>query len=102
MAIWWVVRPRLGRPVAIGALAIIAVVTSAAYIPGEPVVALMEARSVACFQAFVAGTLLHVIVLTPFESDENKPETLNASIVVGERLGILLGIVLLFLVPHAH
>ena len=64
MAIWWTVRPRLGKTVAIGALAIIAVATSAAYILGEPVIALMEAKSVACFQAFVAGTLLHVIVLT--------------------------------------
>ena len=102
MAIWWTVRPRLGKSVAIGALAIIAVATSAAYIFGEPVIALMEAKSVACFQAFVAGTLLHVIVFTSVNKDSKNAEYAHPNTVIGERLGIILGLILVFLMPHGH
>lgn len=102
MAIWWTVRPRLGKSIAIGALAIIAIATSAAYILGEPVIALMEAKSVACFQAFVAGTLLHVIVFTSVRRDTEITEKPHAQTVIGERLGIMAGLILIFLVPHAH
>ena len=102
MAIWWAVRPRLGKTVAIGALMIIAIATSVAYILGEPVIAVMEARSVACFQAFVAGTLLHVIVFTSVRKDTEIPEKHHAHTVVGERLGVIAGLLVIFLVPHAH
>ncbi len=102
MAIWWTIRPQLGKTVAVGALAIIAVATSAAYLLGEPVIALMEAKSVACFQAFVAGTLLHVIVFTSIQRHKTHSGASHAQTVVGERLGIITGLLLLFLVPHAH
>lgn len=102
MAIWWTVRPRLGKTVAVGALTIIALATSAAYILGEPVIALMEARSVACFQAFVAGTLLHVVVFTSVRRDTEIPVQHHAHSVVGERLGVIAGLLVIFLVPHAH
>ena len=101
MAIWWTLRPRLGSSVAIGALAIIAVATSAAYLLGEPVIELMEARSVACFQAFVAGTLLHVVVFSSVQNNQ-APEDTHAHTAIGERLGIIAGLFLLLLVPHAH
>lgn len=102
MAIWWTVRPRLGKTIAIGALTIIAVATSSAYLLGEPVIALMEAKGVACFQAFVAGTLLHVIVFTSVQRHKGPSIESHAQTVVGERLGIIAGLLLLFLVPHAH
>lgn len=102
MAIWWAVRPRLGSTVAIGALAIIALATSAAYLLGEPVIALMEVKSVACFQAFVAGTLLHVIVFSSVRKESDDPEEPYVNTVYGERLGVIAGLILVFLVPHAH
>ena len=102
MAIWWAVRPRLGSAVAIGALAIIAVSTSAAYLLGEPVIALMEADSVAYFQAFVAGTLLHVIVFSSVHKRTDHSEEPHANSIIGERLGVVAGIILVFLLPHAH
>ena len=102
MAIWWALRPRLGNPIAIGAMVLIAVATSAAYLLGDTVIELMEVRSVAWFQAFVAGTLLHVIVFSSIGrnlhvTDESHPHT-----AIGERLGVVAGLFLLFLIPHAH
>ena len=102
MAIWWTVRPRLGKAIAIGALAIIAVATSSAYLLGTPVIALMEARSFAYFQAFVAGSLLHVIVFTSVQRHKGSSTASHAQTVVGERVGIIAGLLLLFLVPHGH
>lgn len=102
MAIWWTIRPRLGSGAAIGALAIIAIATSASYLLGEPVIAMMEVTSVAYFQAFVAGTLLHVIVFSSIQRHADHHSASHARTVVGERLGIIVGIILLFLVPHGH
>ena len=102
MAIWWTIRPRLGTTVAISALAIIAIATSASYLLGAPVIEMMEVRSVACFQAFVAGTLLHVIVFSSVQRHADPHSASHAQTVVGERLGIIVGIILLFLIPHGH
>ena len=102
MAIWWTVRPKLGSAVAVGALAIIAIATSAAYLLGDPVIELMEGNAVAYFQAFVAGTLLHVIVFTSVSRNTDTQEESHANTVIGERLGVIAGLFLVFLVPHAH
>ncbi len=102
MAIWSAVRPRMGTAFAAGALAIIAAATSAAYLLGEPVVALMEGSSLACFQAFVAGTLLHVIVFSSANRETDKTLTVDPVAIFGERLGIVAALLILFLVPHAH
>jgi hypothetical protein len=102
MAIWWTIRPRLGSKIAIGALVIIVLATSAAYLLGKPVVALMEVKSFAYFQAFVAGTLLHVIVFSSEHSDSDAAEKRRANVAYGERLGVIVGLILVFLVPHAH
>ena len=102
MAIWWTIRPRLGTTVAIGALAIIAIATSVSYFSGESIIAVMEVRSVAFLQAFVAGTLLHVIVFSSVQRHVEPHSASHDQTVVGERLGIALGIILLFLVPHGH
>ncbi|MDJ0750029.1 MAG: hypothetical protein QNJ11_11125 [Woeseiaceae bacterium] len=102
MAIWWTLRPRLGSTVAYGALAIIAIATSVAYLLGESVIALMQATSFACFQAFVAGTLLHVIVFSSVGRNLRDREKSHDDTVFAERLGIVAGLFLLFLIPHAH
>ena len=102
MAIWWTLRPVMGVGIAAGALALIALATSAAYVFGEPVIHLMQSTAVASFQAFVAGTLLHVIV---FSSIQHHSEQLDKNLsynAISERLGILAALFLVFLVPHAH
>ena len=102
MAIWWTLRPLMGSAIAFGALALIAFATSAAYLFGEPVIHLMQSSGVASFQAFVAGTLLHVIVFSSIQhrGEQSRSELSYNSI--SERLGILAALCLIFLVPHAH
>jgi len=62
MAIWWVVRPGLGTPVAVGVFALVIVATAMGYLMGDSVVQMAETRTLALFQAFVSGSLIHIVI----------------------------------------
>ena len=62
MAIWWVVRPGLGTPIAMGVFGLIILATAAGYFLGEPVVQMTGTQTLALFQAFVAGSLIHIVI----------------------------------------
>lgn len=104
MAIWWSLRPHFGTGIAVGALLLIVVATAATYFQGADLWSMTEARSVAYFQAFVAGSLVHIAAfgvshdhdksaLAP-PSQESHPWSY--------RVGILLGMFLIFAAPHTH
>lgn len=102
MAIWWTLRPQVGSPIAVATLALIAGSTTGAYLFGEPILDLMQTGSVACFQAFVAGTLLHVIVVSTARHRAGRAGDSTHYSQIGERLGVIAGLFLVYLVPHAH
>ena len=62
MAIWWAVRPSLGVATAIAVFALIIGATSAGYFFGDRVIEVTEARNLSLLQAFVAGSLIHVVL----------------------------------------
>ncbi len=62
MALWWAIRPSFGKGVAVIAFSLIGLATAAGYFVGESIVEIAEARTLAMFQAFVAGSLIHVVV----------------------------------------
>lgn len=62
MAIWWAVRPSFGNAIAVIVFALIILATAAGYFVGEPIVEAAEARTLAMLQAFVSGSLIHVVV----------------------------------------
>ena len=97
MAVWWSVRPNFGKATAIGVFALIIGATVAAYFAAEPVVALAAASSVAWFQAFVSGSLIHVAAFGA--SHEHPVEGENRRQGWAYRAGILLGLFLLFTLP---
>ena len=61
MALWWIVRPNLGTPVTVAIFVMIVVATSTGYWVGDTIVQLAETRKLAFLQAFVSGSLLHVV-----------------------------------------
>ena len=61
MALWWAIRPSFGKVIAISAFVLIGLATAAGYFVGESIVAVAEARTLAMLQAFVAGSLIHVV-----------------------------------------
>ncbi len=62
LASWWLLRPHFGTAVASLALAAVAGATAAGYAVGP---ADLTVGSVAWFQAFVGGSLLHVVFFRP-------------------------------------
>jgi hypothetical protein len=62
MAIWCVVRPNFGTGVAVGVFAVVIIATAAGYFVGGSIVELAETRTLAMLQAFISGSLIHVVV----------------------------------------
>ncbi len=61
MALWWAVRPSFGTAITITLFVCIVAATAAGYFIGEPMIAMAETRTIALLQAFVSGSLIHVI-----------------------------------------
>ncbi|HNP35475.1 MAG TPA: hypothetical protein PKK10_06455 [Woeseiaceae bacterium] len=102
MAIWWSVRPNFGPLAALFTFGLIIAATGAAYVYGAPVVELAEARSLALFQAFVAGSLVHVVAFGVSHDHEHNDEVFVPVDNWGFRVGLLLGMFIIFAVPHIH
>jgi hypothetical protein len=102
MAIWWSVRPHFGVPTAIATFILIIAATAVAYFFGAPVVELTEARSLAYFQAFVAGSLVHVIAFGVSHDHGGHIEPVAHAAGWSYRTGILLGMFLVFTVPNVY
>ncbi len=64
MAIWWTFRPAIGTTAAIVAFGLLIAATAAAYFLGAPVAELAESRTLALFQAFVAGSLVDLVIIS--------------------------------------
>ncbi len=64
MAIWWTFRPAIGNTAAIVAFGLLIAATAASYFLGAPVAELAENRVLALFQAFVAGSLVDLVIIT--------------------------------------
>ena len=102
MAIWWSLRPNLGVSVAITAFAAISIATAVSYVFGGPMVELAEARSIAYVQAFVSGSLIHVVAFGVTHDHGGHIEPVAQSQNWGYRLGILLGLFLVFTAPQLY
>lgn len=100
MAIWWSLRPNLGLTVAIGAFVMISIATAASYILGGPMLEFAEARSIAYLQAFVSGSLIHIVAFGVTHDHGGHIEPVAQSQDWAYRVGILLGLFLVFTAPQ--
>ncbi len=96
LAIWWLLRPHFGAAVAGLALLAVAATTTAGYAVGPTLGAELTVRSVAWFQAFVGGSLLHVVLFRPHLDDHTHGKTaITATSRRSEGVGALIAILLL-------
>lgn len=100
MAIWWSVRPAFGATAAIATFALIVFATGLAFFFGAPVVAVAEASSIGYFQAFVAGSLVHVVAFGV--SHDHGTDNGGTGVSWGFRVGLLLAMFLVFTLPRIH
>ena len=101
MAIWWSARSYYGTRVAILAYAIIILATSISYYWGSAMMELATSLTLSYFQAFVAGSLIHIIAFggshthdSHIESNSHHQDDSRHS--SAYRLGVLMGLILLF------
>ncbi len=62
MALWWAVRPNFGITISIIVFSLVILATAAGYLIGETIMEIADMRTIAMFQAFVAGSLIHVVI----------------------------------------
>jgi hypothetical protein len=62
LTVWWVLRPVVGVAIPSAVVATVAIGTVIGYVAGPEFSASASPRSLALFQAFVSGTLLHVVL----------------------------------------
>jgi len=62
MAIWCIVRPNFGTVTAVSVFALVIGATAAGYFVGASILELAETRTVALLQAFISGSLIHVVI----------------------------------------
>lgn len=65
LTIWWLLRPNFGRRTPALVLVAVGAATLVGYWSGLPLAAVLSTRVFAWFQAFVAGSLLHVVFHQP-------------------------------------
>lgn len=102
MAIWWSVRPSFGTPAAVATFALLIGATAAAYFFGAAVVELAETRSLGYFQAFVAGSLVHVVAFGVSHEHTQPAVGTSAYSGWGFRAGVVFGMFLLFVLPYVE
>jgi hypothetical protein len=62
MALWWAIKPTFGQTVTLVVFALVILVTASGYFVGESVLAMADIRMLAMLQAFVSGSLIHVVL----------------------------------------
>ena len=102
MAIWWSLRPSLGTPVAVAAIVTISIATALSYLLGAPMVELAEAKSLALIQAFVSGSLIHIVAFGITHEHDAHIGPVARSQDWSYRVGILLGLFLVFTAPQLN
>ena len=100
LAIWWYVKPHYGVVPALSLLVLVALGTVAGYVWAPSAMALLSSESIAMFQAFVAGTLMHVV----FHSQPALADHTHHAKKWWEGVGNIWGaaFVFFFLSSHAH
>ena len=96
LAVWYLLSPTLGRPFAVAVLAALAGATVVGYTVGPDLVATLPGYGIAWFQAFVAGSILHVVI---YETGHHKHTHENQGVALEkwpDRIGIICGLVTLY------
>ena len=100
MAIWWSLRPNLGLTAALVAFTLIISASAASFVLGAPVVELAEAQSIAWLQAFISGSLIHIVAFGVSHDHDKHVEPVAQFQDWGYRLGILIGLFAVFTSPQ--
>ena len=80
----------------------VSIATTLSYLLGAPIVELAEAQSLALVQAFVSGSLIHIVAFGVNHEHDAHIEPGAKSQDWSYRAGILLGLFLVFTAPQLN
>ncbi|QSX40843.1 metal transporter [Shewanella cyperi] len=103
LAIWWLLKPQVGSRWAILVLGAMMLLTGAGFMAGEQLLQQLSLDNTVYLQAFVTGSILHVVIHQPHghhDADSNGRFEYQAGI--GSLIGISLLFLLLLMDSGAH
>lgn len=104
LAIWWLLKPQIGARWTLVILLGMMLLTAVGFFGGEQIIERLSLENTVFLQAFVTGSILHVVLHQP----HGQPNAGDNSHEYQAGIGSLLGIVLLFVLlavadsGHAH
>lgn len=103
VAIWWLLKPQLGSRWAMAVLAAMMLLTGFGYFAGEQMLSHLSLENTVYLQAFVTGSILHVVLHQPHGSpDTDKQGKFEYQAGIGSLLGIVLLVLLLMMDSGGH
>lgn len=105
LAIWWLLKPQVGTRWAIAVLAAMMLLTSVGYFAGEQLLAHLSLDNTVYLQAFVTGSILHVVIHQPHghsQPDHQGKYEYQAGIGSLLGIGLLFGLMLMGSDGHEH
>ncbi|ABZ74666.1 conserved hypothetical protein [Shewanella halifaxensis HAW-EB4] len=103
VAIWWLLKPQVGSRWAMIVLAAMMLLTCVGYFAGEQLLSQLSLENTVYLQAFVTGSILHVVLHQPHGSpDTDKQGKFEYQAGIGSLLGIVLLVLLLMMDSGGH
>ncbi|MGL4616094.1 MAG: metal transporter, partial [Shewanella sp.] len=102
-AIWWVLQPHLGARWTLLLFAVIMLFTALGYFASEQFLPYVSLDDTVYLQAFITGSILHVVLHQPHGSHESpKPQRHEYQAGIGSLMGIGLLMILLLMETGGH
>ena len=100
LTVWWLLRPQYGRLLPLSILSFMSIATVLGALFSEYSLAQLDAQWLAWFQAFVMGSIMHVVLHRPYLKSQASREEKENKYAAG--VGSVLGLVVLgaLLLPH--
>jgi zinc transporter ZupT len=96
LAVWYLLAPTLGKRFALYVLAVLIIATLIGYSFGSVLIGASSGVGIAYFQAFVAGSILHVVIYEPGHHKHSTTDPGQNLEKWPDRIGLVLGLVLLY------
>ena len=103
LAIWWLLKPQVGTRWASLVLVAMMLLTGVGYFAGEQLITQLSLENTVYLQAFVTGSILHVVLHQPHgQHDTDKQGKYEYQAGIGSLLGIGLLVMLLLMDSGGH
>ncbi|WP_298440861.1 hypothetical protein [uncultured Ferrimonas sp.] len=95
LAIWWLLRPAFGRLVAATVLGMMMVLTVVGFVAGDELQQMFAAQQLLWLQAFVTGSIMHVLLHRPHEHHHPHGHSHKLHLSSGHYIGAAIGMLFL-------